>query len=248
MLCTTRVYVGTHLYCEPRFTCSLSTTKILYYASVPLCTICVCSLSTYLEKVPSYTILFWCLVPHQIQTKSVRFVHVEKCWGRTLLCTDIAPPCAPWCITQIEGAQHGPVPLYPDECTYRQGWHIGWIAADIGYPIISFSRYPISNIFNCPLSTDIRYLTPADIRYFNFADIRYLIFPGLQFVTDTISDIKKKNYIYRYPIYRKTNMPSLLTDTQTQHSYSCWPYSNWKIRQIHTVKKTELNVVGLTDY
>ncbi len=46
------VYVGTELHCEPWFACALSTTKILYYASVPLCTTCVCLLSTYMEKCP----------------------------------------------------------------------------------------------------------------------------------------------------------------------------------------------------
>ena len=42
-LCTTKVYIGTELQYEPWFACSLSTTKILYYASMPLCTTCVCS-------------------------------------------------------------------------------------------------------------------------------------------------------------------------------------------------------------
>ena len=49
MLCTTKVYIGTELHCEPLFACLLS---ILYYASVPLCTTCVCLLSTSMEKVP----------------------------------------------------------------------------------------------------------------------------------------------------------------------------------------------------
>ncbi len=47
-----KVYVDTELHCEPWFACSLSTTKIPYYVSVPLCTTCVCLLSTYLENVP----------------------------------------------------------------------------------------------------------------------------------------------------------------------------------------------------
>ncbi len=73
-LYTTKVYVGTKLHCHPWFACLLSTTKILYNASVPLWTTCV------------------------------------KCRGQPPLLTDIGPPCAPWCTTQVSGAQHGPVP------------------------------------------------------------------------------------------------------------------------------------------
>ena len=112
MLYTTKAYIRTELHCEPWFACSLSTTKIIYYASVPLCTTCVCSLSTYLEKVLLNTLL--------IRTKSVRFVHVpceppknEKCRGQPAPLTDIGPPCAPWCTMQVGGAQRtfSPVPL-----------------------------------------------------------------------------------------------------------------------------------------
>ncbi len=51
-------------------------------------------------------------VPHQIQKKSIRILHVpcdpsknEKCRGRLPLLTDIGPPCAPWCTTHPSGAQ-----------------------------------------------------------------------------------------------------------------------------------------------
>ena len=51
-LCTTKVYFGTELHCEPWFACLLSTIEIC----LCLCTICVCLLSSYLEKVPENTI------------------------------------------------------------------------------------------------------------------------------------------------------------------------------------------------
>ncbi len=50
---------------------------------------------------------------------------------------------------------------------------------------------------------------------FKFVNIRYPIFPSLQFVTDTISDILKKADIYRYPMYRITDMPSLVKSALT---------------------------------
>ncbi len=68
-------------------------------------------------------------------------------------------------------------------------WDIESRISDIGY--LSMWIHPISDIFK-------------------FADIRYPIFPKLQFLTDTISDIWKIADIYRYPIYRKTDMPSLV--------------------------------------
>ncbi len=67
MLCTTRVYVGTELHCEPWLECPLSNTKILL--------------------------------------------------------TDIGPPGAPWCTTQVGGAQRRSVVhnvvLYPRPNPYR---------------------------------------------------------------------------------------------------------------------------------
>ncbi len=66
-----------------------------------------------------------------------------------------------------------------------QGWHIGWISADTDIRYFGSNWY-ISDIYWC------------------------LIFSNLQCVIDTISDIWKKADIYRYPIFWKTEMPSLI--------------------------------------
>ena len=125
-LCTTIVYVGTELHCEPWFACSLSTTK---YYTMHLCPyaprVYVRNQTTWKKwrghNLPEKCLLY-VLVPHQIRTKSVRFVHVpweppenEKFWGWPPLLTYIGPPCAPWCTKQVGGPQHSPVLLR--ECT-----------------------------------------------------------------------------------------------------------------------------------
>ncbi len=84
--------------------------QMLYYASVPLSTTGVCSLSTHPTKVPLNKVsMFSVLVTHQVCTKSM-FSHVpcappknEKCQGWPLF-TDIGPPCAPWCTTKVGDA------------------------------------------------------------------------------------------------------------------------------------------------
>ena len=60
-------------------------------------TMFLCS-TKYGQKVSVFCIF---LVTHVIQN--------EKCWGRPTLLMDIGPPCAPWCTTQVSGAQHRPV-------------------------------------------------------------------------------------------------------------------------------------------
>ena len=82
MLCTTKVYVGTELHCEPWFACSLITTKILYL---------------YMSMLVNHLCMFIVILP----VKSA----LGKCQGWPPLLPDIGPSCAQWCTTQVSGAQ-----------------------------------------------------------------------------------------------------------------------------------------------
>ncbi len=82
--------IGTKLRCVNRyrttlwFACSLSTTKVLYlYTSV----VCSCAPPNTDKKCPFFACSLW----------------PTKKWPPHL--PDIGPPCAPWCTTQVGGAQ-----------------------------------------------------------------------------------------------------------------------------------------------
>ena len=68
--------------------------------------LCPCASPVYVRCQPTL---------HDHGTKGVPFVHIpyeppknEKCQERLLLLLDIGLPCAPWCTTQVTGAQHSP--------------------------------------------------------------------------------------------------------------------------------------------